>query len=149
MRADHVYVSLRVLSNLQEGQKLSTRNGLLSVDKKLNPVMRWLNGDNRSTTLMHVGNLVNEAIVERYHQELKAAIPGIESLKVRATFFECCERVATAPLPAGHLRGRLCDRRGRGCDSEEDSPGDGGNRGGRWAREFVDPEADAPDDGEH
>ena len=82
MRADHVYVSLRVLSNLQEGQKLSTRNGLLSVDRKANPVLRWLNGDNRSTTLMHLKNVINEAIVSGYHKELVEAAPGIESLKV-------------------------------------------------------------------
>ena len=82
MRSDHVFVSLRVLASLQEGQKLSTRNGLLSIDRKTSPLLRWLNGDNRVTTLMYVTNVVNEAIVSGFTSELLEAVPGIESLKV-------------------------------------------------------------------
>ena len=82
MRPDHVFVSLKVISCLQEGQKLSTRNGLLSIDRKASPLMRWLNGDNRMTTLMFVGSVVNEALLSGCHQELLEAVAGIESLKV-------------------------------------------------------------------
>jgi hypothetical protein len=82
MRPDHVFVSLKVISCLQEGQKLSTRNGLLSIDRKANGLFRWLNGDNRMTTLMFVGSVVNEALLSGCHQELLEAVPGIESLKV-------------------------------------------------------------------
>ena len=82
MRPDHVYVSLRVLSSLQEGQKLSTRHGLISIDRKTSPLLRWLNGDNRMTTLMCITNVVNEAIVSGLQQELLESVPGIESLKV-------------------------------------------------------------------
>ena len=77
-----MHVSLRVIASLQEGQKLSTRNGLLSVDRKTNFFFRWINGDNRVTTLMYVTNVVNEAIVAGFHQELLECVPGIESLKV-------------------------------------------------------------------
>jgi hypothetical protein len=82
MRLDHVCISLRVIASLQEGQKLSTRNGLLTIDRKTSPFLRWLNGDNRATTLMHVTNVVNEAIVSGCNQELLESVPGIESLKV-------------------------------------------------------------------
>jgi hypothetical protein len=82
MRPDHVFVSLKVISCLQEGQKLSTRNGLLSIDRKANGLMRWLNGDNRMTTLMFISSVVNEALLSGCHQELLEAVAGIESLKV-------------------------------------------------------------------
>jgi hypothetical protein len=82
MRPDHVFVSLKVISGLQEGQKLSTRNGLLSIDRKASPLLRWLNGDNRSTTLMFIGSVVNEALLCGCRDELKEAVLGIESLKV-------------------------------------------------------------------
>jgi len=82
MRSDHVYASLKIIGSLQEGNKLSARNGLLSIDRTPKPFMRWLSGDNRVTTLMHVTNVVNEAIVSGYTTELLEAVPGIESLKV-------------------------------------------------------------------
>jgi len=82
MRSDHVLTSLAVLSALQEGQKLSTRNGLISIDRKTHSFLRWLNGDCRATTLMFVTNVVNEAIVSGFIKELAEAAQGIETLKV-------------------------------------------------------------------
>ena len=103
MRLDHVYVSLKVLSSLQEGQKLSTKNGLLSIDRKTSPFIRWLNGDNRVTTLMYVTNVVNEGIVSECHQELLESIPGIESLKV--TYAEDSSIVAGIDVLLKKIRG--------------------------------------------
>ena len=82
MRHDHILVSLKVIGALQEGQKLSTRNGLLTIDSRPSPFMRWLAGDNRLTTLIYVINVVNEAIVAGFRQELVDAIPGMKALKV-------------------------------------------------------------------
>ena len=82
MRYSHVVTTLRVLSNLREGQKLTTRNGIITIDKRANGFFRWINGDNRRSTLLCIDAVVNEAITLGLSKELKECLEGLKSLKV-------------------------------------------------------------------
>jgi len=82
MRFDHVLTTLKVISNLQEGQKLAVRSGIVTIDKKPSSFIRWINGDSRSTTLTYVYAIVNEAITLNLTNELEASIEGLKTLKV-------------------------------------------------------------------
>jgi hypothetical protein len=82
MRLDHILQSLAVIGKLEEGQKFSCRYGLLSIDRKPSPFMRWLGGDDRKTTLMYISNVVNEALLNGHTEELLQAVPGLGSLRV-------------------------------------------------------------------
>jgi hypothetical protein len=82
MRYSHVVTTLRVLSNLREGQKLTTRNGIITIDKRANGFFRWFNGDNRRSTLLCVDAVVNEAITLGLTKDLKECVDGLKSLKV-------------------------------------------------------------------
>ena len=82
MRSDHVLTTLKVVGSLQEGQKLSVRSGLVSIDKKPASFIRWINGDSRSTTLSYIYAVVNEALLLNLDAELIASIEGFKTLKV-------------------------------------------------------------------
>jgi hypothetical protein len=82
MRNEHVLVSLNVIGALREGQKLSSRNGVLTIDKSPSPIYRWFSGDNRKTTLIYVTNIIQEANKMGFRKEVLLASPGIEALKV-------------------------------------------------------------------
>jgi hypothetical protein len=102
MRYEHVLVSLYVIGALKEGQKLSSRHGVLSIDRRPSPLLRWFNGDNRVTTLMYVTNIVNEGIVAGFRQELVEAVPGLESLKM--TYADDAATVASIDVVLKKIR---------------------------------------------
>ena len=82
MRFDHVVTTLKVVSSLQEGHKLSCRSGIVSIDKKPNSFIRWMTGDSRSATLAVVYAVVNEALLVGAHKELQECAEGLKTLKV-------------------------------------------------------------------
>ena len=82
MRFDHVVTSLRVISSLQEGHKLSCRYGIMAIDKKPNSFLRWMSGDSRQSTLAVVYGVVNEALLVGAHKELQECAEGLKTLKV-------------------------------------------------------------------
>ena len=82
MRFDHVLTTLKVIANLQEGQKLAVRSGIVTIDKKPNSFIRWMNGDSRMTTLTCIYAIVNEALVLNLNSELLLSTEGLKTLKV-------------------------------------------------------------------
>jgi len=82
MRFDHVLTTLKVISSLQEGHKISVRSGIVSIDKKPNAFIRWITGDSRDGTLAVVHAVVNEAIILGAYKELNECLEGLKTLKV-------------------------------------------------------------------
>ena len=80
---------------IKEGQKVSVRNGLLHIDIKkrgvFNGLFRWLNNDNRHSTLSYIRNVVANAldIAQKMPEHLtviddglKKALTGLSALAV-------------------------------------------------------------------
>jgi hypothetical protein len=85
MRPNYVLTTLKVLATLQEGQKVTLRSGLASIDKNTSGILRWINGDNRKTTLCYVDSVVTEAILFGHRKELLESVEGIKTLRVTYT----------------------------------------------------------------
>jgi hypothetical protein len=86
---DELMTSLRVISMIKEGQKVSLRNGVLSLESGKNSVLiaikRWINSDNRQTTLHYIRNVINNAIdseSSKLKQPLFNALVGLNALTV-------------------------------------------------------------------
>ena len=78
---DQILTSLKVISMIKEGQKVKVRDGLLSLEVQstgvLTGIRRWINKDNRLTTLRYIRNTVIQAMTltdDRVNQALKEAI---------------------------------------------------------------------------
>ena len=83
MRSDHLLVSLKVLGSLQEGQKISGRCGLISIDTRPSSIKRWFSGDSRYVTLLYITTIIHEALIlGTMQKELIEAKPGIATLKI-------------------------------------------------------------------
>jgi hypothetical protein len=90
---DELLTSLRVISMIKEGQKARIRDGLIFLEPNsygaVTGLRRWLNRDNRVTTVRYIRNIINHALAT-YQKEpsesLKAglaeAVKGIDSLCV-------------------------------------------------------------------
>jgi len=61
-----IFTELEILSMLKDGDKLSMRNGIMTIEKKTHPiktaVRRWINNDNRHSTLMEIDNIISDAM---------------------------------------------------------------------------------------
>lgn len=90
---DQVLTSLRVISMIKEGQKVKVRDGLLSLETHstgiITGIRRWINRDNRVTTLRYIRNAVIQGVSlyntskdERVKQGLMGALNGLTSLSV-------------------------------------------------------------------
>ena len=90
---DQILTSLKIIGRIKEGQKVCVRDGLLSIENKSTGVMssfrRWVNGDNRFTTLSYIKNVVSNAIEiaslckeDDIKSALGEAIVGLGSLAV-------------------------------------------------------------------
>lgn len=90
---DQVLTSLRVISMIKEGQKVKVRDGLLSLETHstgiITGIRRWINRDNRVTTLRYIRNAVIQGVSlyntskdERVKQGLMGALKGLTSLSV-------------------------------------------------------------------
>lgn len=94
---DQVLTSLRVISMIKEGQKVCVRNGTLTLENQstgvLAAVKRWLNNDNRYTTIAYIKNVINNAIdISKIHKcdntlyklntSLQKSLVGLSSLEV-------------------------------------------------------------------
>jgi hypothetical protein len=94
---DQVLTSLKVISMIKEGQKVCVRNGHLALEVQSTGLVtsfrRWINKDNRQTTLCYVKSVIqnaisiiknhkNEVSVEKVTLGLKDSISGINSLSV-------------------------------------------------------------------
>lgn len=92
---DQILTSLKVISMIKEGQKVKVRNGLLDLENHSNGfnvgVRRWLNNDNRHTTLLYIKNSINNALgmiklnpehCEHISQYLADSTNGLNSLEI-------------------------------------------------------------------
>lgn len=90
---DELLTSLRVISMIKEGQKARIRDGLIFLEPNsygaLTGLRRWLNHDNRVTTVRYIRNIINQALItcekedsEALKSGLREAIKGIDSLCV-------------------------------------------------------------------
>lgn len=94
---DQILTSLKIISMIKEGQKVCVRNGLLSLEPKSSGIRvafrRWINNDNRSTTISYIKNVINNALdILKIHNEtrtinkiknsLSDCITGLSSLAV-------------------------------------------------------------------
>ena len=76
--------SLKVISQLKVGQKLSTRSGkLIAIGSgHFDHIRRWIKGEDRLTMMIHIMNVVNDALIMGgFTQELLDAVPGMLVLK--------------------------------------------------------------------
>jgi hypothetical protein len=92
-QVDQVLTSLKVISMIKEGQKVSVRNGLLDIEARSSgfatAVKRWINNDNRHTTLSYIRNIITTAMdlskthaPDRIKHALRESIQGLASLSV-------------------------------------------------------------------
>ena len=92
-QVDQVLTSLKVISMIKEGQKVSVRNGLLDIEVRSTGLVtafkRWINNDNRHTTLTYIRNIITTAMdlskthsTTRIKEALKEATGGLTSLSV-------------------------------------------------------------------
>ena len=90
---DELLTSLRVISMIKEGQKARIRDGLIFLEPNsygaVTGFRRWLNRDNRVTTVRYIRNIINQALVTHQKEPSEAlkdgldnAAKGIESLCV-------------------------------------------------------------------
>lgn len=94
---DQILTSLKIISMIKEGQKVCVRNGLLSLETKSSglkvALRRWLNNDNRNTTLSYIKNVINNSLdIIKIHSDegtknkiktaLADCITGLSSLAV-------------------------------------------------------------------
>ena len=90
---DDLLAALKVLAMIKEGQKMSLRKGQLSLENATNNVLvsikRWLNCDNRHTTLTYIRNIINISLNEppslELDQALEGALTGLNALLVTYT----------------------------------------------------------------
>ena len=85
---DQILTSLKIISMIKEGQKVCVRNGLLSLEIKSSGIRvafrRWVNNDNRNTTISYVKNVINNALdIINIHTDHKTI------LKIKKSLIEC------------------------------------------------------------
>lgn len=62
LTANQIMYCASVISSIKPGEKISVRNGLLSIDKNPNPILRWLSGDSKYVALMYIQIIVDNAL---------------------------------------------------------------------------------------
>ena len=102
MRNDHILTSLKVIGSLKEGQKISVRHGLMRIDANPKGLLRWMSGDSRQVSLLHITLVIHEALLAHLYKELEEAAPGLETLKV--TYGDDIAFVASIDILLGKIR---------------------------------------------
>lgn len=79
-----LFKSLQNIATVQPGEKLSTKKGYITRDAIPSPLMRWLNGDSRTSCLLEITTVLDAAFVslDPGVNNLIAQVPtGLENLK--------------------------------------------------------------------
>lgn len=80
---DYITKSLQALATVKPGNKISTKNGVLTVDKNASAIARWFSGDSRTNTVIIIASLVDQGFAQCVTPVLlTSALQGIENLKV-------------------------------------------------------------------
>ena len=109
---DDLLAALKVLAMIKEGQKMSLRKGQLSLENATNNIIisikRWLNCDNRHTTLTYIRNIINISLNEppslELDQALEGALTGLNSLLV--TYADDAHTVAVIQVLEDKIKNR-------------------------------------------
>ena len=94
---DATIAALKIMGMVQKNGKLCIRKGQLCLDTDSTPVTqaakRWLNGDSRDATLMHVKNVLNNAVkINRFlMKETPSTETGLWTLNQILSEMEHCE----------------------------------------------------------
>jgi hypothetical protein len=81
----NIIKSLQAVGTLQLGEKMSTRHGVITKDAVPSPLTRWFSGDNRTTTLIAVSDVLDVAFtsLNPIISNLITHVPaGLENLKL-------------------------------------------------------------------
>lgn len=103
MDKEEIIINLKVLQQLEKGQKLSTRDAYLNIESSFlfipECVRRWRRQDNRNDSIKAINRIVNEALAKNdplINESLFSAKQGISNLK--DTYNMChqtCARIDT------------------------------------------------------
>jgi len=93
---DQVLTSLRIISMIKEGQKVCVRNGILTLENQstglYTAIVRWINNDNRYTTIAYIKNVINNAMdITKLHTCEQTLQKLIEALKSSLIGLGCLE----------------------------------------------------------
>ena len=72
---DMIITTLKIVGMVKKNQKLCVRKGQLTIEKedKLQFVRRWVHNDSRDTIIMHLKNVMNNAIKVSEHLLMESA----------------------------------------------------------------------------
>lgn len=89
MSGDDLIISLKIVSQIKEGQKVCIHNGNLYLEANSRSlwtsIRRWLGGDNRQNTVNYIRNLLNNTMLtksRRVIEPLRDSLKGLNSLQV-------------------------------------------------------------------
>ena len=117
---DQVLTSLKIVGMIKEGQKVCIRNGLLTLETHSTglkvAIRRWINRDNRQSTLSYIKNVVNNAFdivnmhqnedtIEKLKLALKDCILGLGCLSV--TYNDDASMTASIEVMQDRIRSRV------------------------------------------
>ena len=118
---DQILTSLKVISMIKEGQKVKVRNGLLDLEPFSSgiraAVRRWMNNDNRNTTILYIKNVVSNAMEiisidhdqsDKLERSLVDCITGLGALAV--TYGEDASVTATLHVLQERIKSKINNR---------------------------------------
>lgn len=92
---DQLLTGLKVIGSIKEGQKVCVRNGLINIEQRSQGIftglLRWVNNDNRITTMSYIRNIIINSIdlsnkITEYGKSIIAgldnAVVGLNALRV-------------------------------------------------------------------
>lgn len=89
MTSDDLIISLKIVSQIKEGQKVYIHNGNLFLETNTRSIWtsfrRWLGGDNRQNTVNYIRNLLNNTMLTKSRcvlEPLRDSLKGLNSLQV-------------------------------------------------------------------
>ena len=103
MDKEEIIINLKILQQLQKGQKLSTRDAYLNIESNYlfipECVRRWRRQDNRNDSIKTVNRIINEALAKNdpmINESMLGALQGISNLKdTYAMCHQTCARIDT------------------------------------------------------
>ena len=104
MNVEELIINLKLLAQVEKGQKIITKDTYLNIETKMiipEFIRRWNRQDSRHETIRSINRVINDSITilpsePRIQDYLKSAIPGIVNLKDTYTMcHQTCARLDT------------------------------------------------------
>lgn len=112
MEREEIIINLKIIKQVEKGQKLSTRDAYLNIESPYlfipECVRRWRRQDNRNDTIKMINRIINQALTKRDEQMdeyIIQAKQGISNLK--DTYSSCsqtCARIDTILDKIKHIK---------------------------------------------